>query len=60
MASVKKDSKGDTYFVSHRRVGVTEGIFLTLEELIEIRDQINDILGYERERVRYPYPETSG
>ena len=44
MASVVKDKKGATYFVSHRRCGVTEGLFLSLDELLEIRDQINDIL----------------
>lgn len=44
MASVVKDKKGTCYFVSHIRVGITEGTFFSLEELIEIRDQINDIV----------------
>ena len=50
MASVVKDKKGATYFVSHRRCGVTEGLFLSLDELLEIRDQINNIVSYEQEK----------
>ena len=44
MAKVVKDKKGNCYFVSHVRCGVTEGTFFSMEELLEIRDQINDIL----------------
>lgn len=44
MATVKKDKKGDSYFISHKRCGITEGTFFTVSELIEIRDQINEIL----------------
>ena len=60
MASVKQDRKGSSFYVSHQRCGFTEGTFFTLEELVEIRDQINEILDYEREGVRFPYPETAG
>lgn len=51
MATVKKDHKGNSFYVSHQRCGITEGIFLTLKELEEVRNQINEILDYERERV---------
>jgi hypothetical protein len=60
MASVKQDNKGSSFYISHKRCGVTEGTFFTLEELVEIRDQINEILDYERERLRYSYPEAAG
>ena len=50
MASVVKDKKGNTFFVSHIRCGVTEGVFLTFGELLEVRDQINDIVRYEQEK----------
>ena len=41
--SVKKDRKGRCWYVSHRRVGVTEGIFLTPEELRELKKLLEDI-----------------
>ena len=42
--SVKKDKKGKCYFVSHRRCGVTEGVFLTMDELIELKTQLDEIV----------------
>lgn len=60
MASVKQDHKGSSFYISHKRCGVTEGTFFTREELVEIRDQINEIFEYEREGVRFPYPEAAG
>ena len=50
MAKVVKDKKGNCYFVSHVRCGVTEGTFFSLDELLEIRDQINDIVRHEQEK----------
>jgi hypothetical protein len=42
--TVKKDSKGPSYFVSHKRVGITEGIWLTIDELIELKKLIEEIV----------------
>lgn len=50
MAKVVKDKKGNCYFVSHMRCGITEGTFFTLSDLLQIRDQINDIMRYEQEK----------
>ena len=36
MAKVVKDKKGNCFFVSHVRCGVTEGTFFSLDELLEI------------------------
>jgi hypothetical protein len=44
MASVVKDSKGPSYIVSTKRCGITQAIFVSPEELVEIRDQIDKIL----------------
>lgn len=41
--SVKKDRKGRCWFVSHRRCGCMEGIFLTPEELNELRQLLNEM-----------------
>jgi len=60
MASVKQDRKGSPFYISHKRCGVMEGAFFSWGELVEIRDKINEILDYERERVRFPYPEVAG
>jgi hypothetical protein len=38
--SVVKDKKGASYIVSHKRCGVTECIWLTLSELLELKDVI--------------------
>ncbi len=60
MASVVKDKKGKTYFVSHKRCGVTEGVFFTLSELMEIRDRINEIERYEKENLVRCFEERAG
>jgi hypothetical protein len=44
MVSIQKDKKGCCYFISHKRCGITEGTFFTLDELVEIRDLINEIV----------------
>jgi len=41
--TVKKDRKGPSYFVSHRRCGITEGMWLTLDELQELKKLLEDI-----------------
>ena len=38
--TVSKDSKGSTYIISHVRCGVTECLFLTLEELSDLSKEI--------------------
>lgn len=60
MASVTKDRKGDTYFVSHVRCGATEGVFLTFNELLDIRDMINDIERHEKEDFLCCFEEGTG
>lgn len=42
--SVKKDKKGPCYFVSHKRCGITEGIWLSVNELVELRKLLEDIV----------------
>jgi len=42
--NVIKDRKGPCFFISHKRVGFTEGIWLSLDELIELRRLLDDIL----------------
>ena len=42
--SVKKDRKGPCYFVSHKRCGITEGIWLTPEEIRELRTKLDDVV----------------
>ena len=42
--SVKKDKKGKCWYVSHKRIGFTEGIFLTMDELIELKNQLEDVV----------------
>lgn len=44
MVTIKKDNKGLCYVISHKRSGVTIAEFFTLEELIEIKQQIEEIL----------------
>ena len=38
--TISKDSKGPTYIISHVRCGVTECIFLTLDELLDLSKEI--------------------
>lgn len=38
--TVRKDSKGPTYIISHERCGVTECLFLTVDELLELSKEI--------------------
>ena len=38
--AVRKDSKGPTYIISHVRCGVTECLFLTLDELSDLSEEI--------------------
>jgi hypothetical protein len=42
--SVSKDNKGLCYFLSHKRCGMTEGVFLTLDELKELKEILNKII----------------
>lgn len=35
---LKKDSKGPCWILSHERCGITEAIFLTDDEISELRD----------------------
>lgn len=41
MVQVVKDKKGACYIVSHRRCGVTECLFLTDDELRELKEIID-------------------
>lgn len=41
---VEKDSKGDCWIISHRRCGVTECIFVTIEELFVLAFESRKIL----------------
>ena len=41
--SIKKDRKGPCFFVSHKRCGITEGVYFTLDELREIGKLLNEI-----------------
>ena len=38
--TISKDSKGPTYIISHVRCGVTECLFLTLDELLDLSKEI--------------------
>lgn len=40
--SLKRDGKGPCWILSHKRCGITETAFLTNEEVVELRDLIND------------------
>ena len=42
--SLRKDRKGPCWIMSHQRCGVTETVFLTEEELRELRVLINDMI----------------
>lgn len=42
--SVKKDKKGMCWYVSHKRIGFTEGIFLTSEELKDLKEILDKML----------------
>ena len=42
---VEKDSKGDSWIISHRRCGVTECIFVTGDELIDLAVCLRGALG---------------
>ena len=44
MVTLKKDRKGPCWIMSHRRCGITETVFLTEEELMELRVLINDMI----------------
>ncbi len=41
--AVRKDSKGSAYIISHKRCGVTECMFVTLQELEELKEQIEKL-----------------
>ena len=41
MVQVVKDKKGACYIVSHKRCGVTECLFLTRDELLDIAEFVN-------------------
>ena len=41
--SVRKDGKGSAYIISHKRCGVTECLFVTLQELGELKEQIEKL-----------------
>lgn len=43
MVSVEKDRKGGAYIVSHLRSGYHEQIWLTMDELHELRDTLNEM-----------------
>ena len=38
--TVRKDSKGPTYIISHVRCGVMECLFVTLDELYDLSKEI--------------------
>ena len=42
--SIRKDQKGPSYFVSHKRCGMTEGLWLTYEELVELKRLLEETL----------------
>lgn len=42
--SVAKDKKGSSYLVSHKRCGVTETIFLTYDELKELKEILKGVV----------------
>lgn len=44
MASVVKDSKGPSYIISVKRCGITQALFVSPEDLREIKDKIDKIL----------------
>ena len=39
---LKKDSKGPCWILSHKRCGITETVFLTVEELVELKNLLYD------------------
>lgn len=41
--TIKKDHKGPCYFVSHKRCGITEGVWLNMDELRELKKLLEDI-----------------
>ena len=45
--SLRKDRKGSCYILSHRRCGITESMFLTDDELLELSELIYDIFETE-------------
>lgn len=40
---MKKDSKGPCWILSHERCGITESIFVTEDELVELRERLSDM-----------------
>ena len=48
MVTLKKDSKGPCMVLSHKRCGITETVFLTEEEVMELGRLIVDKYGIER------------
>lgn len=42
--TIKKDSKGPCYILNHKRCGISECLFLTLEELRAVKAILNNIL----------------
>ena len=47
MISLKKDSKGPCLVLSHRRCGITETLFLSEEEVLELARIIIEDYGIE-------------
>lgn len=47
--TVNKDRKGRCWYVSHKRCGITEGIFLTPEEMLELKDILNGLISDEKD-----------
>lgn len=48
---LSKDKKGSCYILSHKRCGYHESMFITLAELFELREKIDEItkdIDYER------------
>ena len=41
---VTKDKKGRCYFVSHKLCGITEGIWLTPEEIQELKTKLDNLV----------------
>ena len=38
--NIKKDKKGNAYILSHKRCGITEAIWLTPEEIDQLREML--------------------
>lgn len=42
--SITKDRKSRCFWLAHKRCGITEGIWLTPEEIIELKKLLEDYL----------------